>query len=289
MTFKKNKHELIIMICLFSLAIIEPILIGVYFDIDIMSAPYYSLILFLTAGIEYLIIKYLKNRKLAFYAMCFFIFHFLIFPNLYIYLYHSSPKNILIDESTIEIEKNENLNELNKIYKPSDFEINNDILSYLILEKNSLLDSLIDFKKNVRINNYEIKIIEPPRRKPLAGVIKRTPDNFHENKFKITSKENNYIYISELLFPKKSLRENFKASLIGNKNKETEYLALKSKVIKGKTFSYHNILFYSLNIFNTDTIKPISKIANIIYFLHYVIVYVFIITFLVNAIEIKKK
>ncbi|PHO00747.1 hypothetical protein CSC82_27180 [Rhodobacteraceae bacterium 4F10] len=86
---------------------------------------------------------------------------------------------------------------------------------------------------------------------------------------------------------------NVKNYLIERKEKLSKkylnYQSVYTEIVKNnRIWSYRQILPYSLNIFFTGNITPKSKLTNIVFFVHQIIVFVFLLSILVNQLPLTK-
>lgn len=206
----------------------------------------------------------------------FVIIHFLIFPYVYVLFLKHDPSSFSID---LEIEQNEILiaqQEIQEKYRINDLETTKGIIIKLLNNNNPYLDSTFNY-----INQDNIVFIDSVILHKTATYIEEGPPSAGFSTLSICDIEGQNIanIVGEYgnnISKQLTIREFLKDEL----SKITETFSKlnhdKKKIEDKNIWTYRKILAYSLNIFDTDNMKPITRFANAIFFFHKFFVVIFI-------------
>jgi hypothetical protein len=205
----------------------------------------------------------------------FFLFHLVLFPTVYLILINFNPHSFEFDNFIKSTEKKQVLIKIENEFKQDDIKVDKTLLKELINYKDSLIDSTINYLSSGNVVVLKDYIISYDRPFPIIDSGESPIDIFYicnsqgtlVSKFEIP---NNYK-------EKPTLRVILRNYLNSFDIKESDFKRRKYEIVKlEKYWNYNNILAYSINIFSKDNIIPKSRIANVIFFIHHLLVYGFI-------------
>lgn len=258
------------------LLIIIPI--GVVFSIlsTLSIDIFITLIMFSVSTFLFLFALKSKYDLLLKTLSFFILFHFIVFPYLYVVLIKIDSKAFHVDS---EIEKNELIiaeHELNEKYEMMILSKGEEVAMRLLDSKNTYLDSSFNYLNNDNILSVDTFLLHKSTiyknmGHPSAGFSTLSIcDNKGINIVNLTGGYGNKI--SDDLTLKEFLNHQLETIRKTNNKFEADKYKIKEKDI----WSYRRILAYSINIFETDNLKPKTKSANIIFFIHKFFVAIFI-------------
>ncbi|MFT6966581.1 MAG: hypothetical protein ACJAT1_001801 [Marivirga sp.] len=206
----------------------------------------------------------------------FVLFHFIIFPYLYVVLIKIDSKAFRIDT---EIQKNELIiaeQELSEKYQLMILSKGEVVTMQLLDSKSAYLDSSFNYLNNDNILSIDTFLLHKSTiyknmGRPSAGFSTLSIcDSKGINIVNLTGDNGNKI--SDDL----TLKEFLNLQLETIKKTNNKLAVDKDKIEEKDIWSYRRILAYSINIFETDNLKPKTKSANIIFFIHKFLVAIFI-------------
>jgi hypothetical protein len=248
------------------------------------------ILLFLYAS--YSLWKLSKRRKenslLLKMISLFILIHLVIFPIIYVLIINNNPKSIEIDNKILSFEKEIKLKDLELSYSKKDIENQK-----LIIEE--ILNTEIDFLKESEIAWPEYYDNFEEDEEGLNDVIylKNSTLLFYM-RFKETPATPFgrfiIIYPKDESFKSFELNGGFEMEVIDILKKELNRLKLFTEekfnqlnaIKSNKFWSYKEVLPYTINILFTDSFKPKSRVSNIIYFIHNLVVAIFLLSFIVS-------
>lgn len=270
-----------------------PGILGVVFTIIVLILPKYSLDILLALiitlvclGIYFYASK--TNHKLLLKIVAFYILiNFLVFPLLYLVTLKFDSNSFKIENTIANNEKISSLTELKSIYNPSELKESIRILKLLELEKSDKLNQKIAKLNNgdlIETNAYFLTkdCVPVESQRPMysavikicnkKGVQLASIFDIHEG---CMLSGNNTSIRSYLHSKKNKLSQRLKEYSHGEKD-----------ILKNNNFwSFHQIVTYSANAFSTSNLTPISRTANIIYYLHFFIGYSLLLTILISIVQ----
>jgi len=267
MKISKDSKELLITI---------PIMV-VFGLLSVLSIDIFITLIMLSIS-TFLFLFALKSKyDLLLKTLSFFVlFHLLVFPFVYVILIKIDSKAFHIDT---EIEKNELViaqQELSEKYELMILSNGEGVAMRLLDSKSTYLDSSFNYLNNDNILSIDTFLLHKSTiyknmGHPSAGF--STLSICDSNGINIVNLIGDYgNKISDDL----TLKE-FLSYQIESIRKTNDKLAVdKDKIEEKDIWSYRRILAYSINIFETDNLKPMTKSANIIFFIHRFIVAIFI-------------
>lgn len=214
----------------------------------------------------------------------FIILHLILFPLIYVLLIHKSTSSIKIDENIIKYERETKLEDAikvkNEIDTRSDSLKERHVVKNILAYNHDYLDTVswenIDDNHLIFLDTILIKGYT--QYKCIPGDQVQKVITFY-NRFGKKIIEVNTLsgqeYLSNILF-----------DYLGELDKEKNEIKGKIDIIVANKFwSYRQILPYTLNILFTDNFNPQSRTANIIYFIHNILVVGFLLTFIINLFQ----
>lgn len=285
MNINKDLKELLVIIPItIAFGVLSAISMDIFITLIMLSV---SLFLFLLAlKLQYDLL--LKTLSL------FVLLHFIIFPYIYVILVKIDSKAFIFDT---EIEKNE-LNtaehELCDKYNLTVLSKGEGVTLHLLNSKSTYLDSSFNYLNNDNILSIDSFLLHKSTiyknlGHPSAGFSTLSVcDKMGKFIVNLTGEFGNKI--SDEL----TLKQFLNNQLIAIKNANSKLEIDKNKISKKEIWTYRRILAYSINIFETDNIKPKTRIANIIFFIHKFLVSLFVLgiigtSFYEFLVEGKKK
>lgn len=195
----------------------------------------------------------------------FTLLHALIFPILYTFLINTDPKSIEIDDQIFQTEKKGVISEVTNL---DDYEKYKLIISDVLKDSSKLNVDKSSFYDIVVLDKYLVKVKAYRTNRFWYAV------NIYnsEGEYLIEVEDNDSKTIKEVLLAKLILIE----SLRNNKKNHLE------NVKKGSYWSYKRILPYSLNILFNSNFNPKSKLLNLVYFIHHLIVFGFVFSLIIG-------
>lgn len=220
--------------------------------------------------------------KLLFRAISLFIFlHLILFPVVYSVIINKNTQSIRIDENIFLYEKERKLLDAKRIEKEINSNPNNKKERKII---NKLLDKNNEKLKNIAWNEVDKKQMVFLDSKILTceTVYRMRPGDRVMKAISIYDDSGQKLIKLNSLSEKNNLSSIFLDYLTELDSKKNE-IAAEIKNIESNTFwTYRQILPYTINILFTDNFNPKSKSANIIYFIHNILVVGFLLAFIVS-------
>lgn len=242
-----------------------------------------ALLIFITVVLLYLFSIKSKCSLLLKTLSLFVFFHFLIFPILYVILIKLDSQSFMFDSVIEQHEITNKKNEIEEKYKIKDLINDKKIASKLLKTNNTYLDSTFKYidkdnivfidsfmlhKTSVYIfrgypsASYATLSICNMKGEIQANILGEYGNNISKD---LTIREFLTIKLSQIKYVSTNLNEdNIKV-----KNKEI--------------WCYRRIIAYSINIFDTDNMKPKTKISNILFFVHKLFIGIFILAIIATA------
>ncbi|WP_114937567.1 hypothetical protein [Mucilaginibacter endophyticus] len=199
-------------------------------------------------------------------------FHMLVFPWIYLTIITVNPNAIVIDNDIFSSVNSQLKADIKENYRPEEIERSLDMLNRMDSSKeikNFKLDWLISGNLYF-IDGYALKITNseiPERNWSNLTIYDKSGRLIEDFGFK------NYDFLSGDI-DDGTLHDLLSKMINDTKSKQKSYLSETLKIKNKEIWTYDRILPYSINIFNSKTIKPISGFANILVFLHQIFVVV---------------
>ena len=228
--------------------------------------------------------KQKKQSKLLFKTIAIFIMvHLVIFPIIYLIIVNGDASSIKIEKNISEYERNLKLERAitqeRKIEKDLVLRGQPQLEGFLNKYSDTLSQVAWDSIEDIRIlkiDSFSLVGYSEPGVPPGGGFYKNlniyNSKGYRLNKF-ITNSNKEYMdgiiidYLNSIKSDKNDIQEEIKS-------------------IKNNRFwSYRQILPYTLNILFTDNFTPQSKTANILYFLHNILVVGFLLSIIINLFQ----
>ncbi|MBP1222644.1 hypothetical protein [Flavobacterium sp. 1355] len=222
----------------------------------------------------------LKNQLLFKLIAVFVFFHCVAFPLVYTYLLNSDPSNLRIEKDILESEKSNQFVLVKEIYGETSIHKQNilqDIISHEPLFARTNTDSIKNnqmyiLKNYIIVADYQLSFggNHPPE--PIRSLT-------------IYDKKGNYKLFVENEKEFRNISSVFADAINKYKSVETKKNNEIDKIKVNKFWSYKSVLPYSLNIFTNGNLVPKSKIANTIYFIHNLFIFIFILSIIVGILQ----
>jgi hypothetical protein len=199
-----------------------------------------------------------------------------VFPLIYLSILKINQNSFEFANTIANFEKKEALLELNQDFQTTELIKTDSLLNYILNVKTSVLDSSLDFLENrnfVLVGNIAASAVNellPPGTDPLSRIriSDKTGTILKEFSFSYSAKTRmSSILIRNVLT---KIKSDNKVDI--NKFNITEY----NIKVKSDIWSYRKIVIYTLNVFFTSNMVPVSRTANIFFFIHHFVCIVFI-------------
>ena len=264
----------------------------------------FTMFLFALISILLFIVSFkLESWSLALRLLAvFIIFHLIVFPNIYLDQLEKNPKSFEFDNYIKSIEKEKSLLDAKIEYEPELLDFKKRVAGLILEDSSSILEEPMEILSRDDIYFLENFIIYGkgrPRKEIMDNEIMHPTKNLlPKDILVVCDKEGKYItdffQLEHFYFnhDKRSIKEFFRdmnGYLQGN---IVDYSNLKQAIQEQNQFwTYGKIFPYVLNVLNTSNINPKSRTANIIFFVHYLIIAVFVISLLTSSLDslIKRK
>lgn len=227
-------------------------------------------------------IRKTSQGKLLFKAISFFVLlHLILFPVIYSVMINNAPKSIQIAENIFSYEKGIKLQEAIKARKNIEYTINDkkqkNIINNIIEKNRKVLSNTtweeIDDKKIINLDTQT-----------LLGYTKyrEIPSDEVQKIFEVYDLKGSK-YIEFGTTSQKQLLSDILNDYLIELDSEKHKIDNQIERIESNSFwSYRQVLPYTINILFTSNFNPQSKIANIIFFFHNILVVGFLLTFIVG-------
>lgn len=228
--------------------------------------------------------KQTKQIKLLFQTISIFVVvHLITFPIIYMILINQNVNSIKIEKDIIAYERNEKLEkafELERKIEKELIENKKPELEKFLNKHSNILSQInwnsIDNKRIVKVDSFMVR--GNSDKKPVPG----------GNYYKLLQ-----VYNSEGFKLFEFTTESNKESLLGIftnylEEIESDRINIKEQIKnieKNQFWNYRQILPYTLNIIFTDNFNPQSGTANVIYFIHNILVVGFLISLIMNLFQ----
>jgi len=219
-----------------------------------------------------------KSRHKVFFRLCslFVFFHCVVFPLIYVSILKTNENSFEFANTIAHFEKNEALVELNQDFKTTELIKTDSLLNYILNVKSSVLDSSLDFLQSrnfVLIGNIAASFVNellPPGTDPSARI--RISDNTG-----IILKDFSFSYSGKTRTSSILIRNILTKIKSDNKDDIDKFNITEYNInVKNDIWSYRKIVIYTLNVFFTTNMVPVSRTANIFFFIHHFVCIVFI-------------
>lgn len=262
--------------------------------ISALSTNLFLTLILLSLSIFIFFIATKSRYTLLLKTFAFFVlFHFVLFPYLYVILIKIDSKAFQIDS---EIEKNELIiaeQELNEKYEITNLSKRENILKKMLASKSTYLDSTFNYLNNDNILIIDSLLFHKSYIYKKGGNRPRLYSTLSICNSKGKSIINLIGDYGDNISSDLTLKQFFNNQMKTIKTTNHKLIIDKDKIEEKDIWSYKRILAYSINIFETDNIKPKTKVANILFFIHRFLVAIFILgiigTSFYELIEGKKK
>lgn len=221
----------------------------------------------------------------------FILIHIVVFPLFYLSQLKKNNNSFEFDNYIKNIEKDNAINDIRISLKPDEIKGRLEQIEKLLSDShNNLylkLNKIYDSKKIFFLNNFMFtgRINEFEKGPPGS-------DSMYERSIYVYNTDGEHLIdLSEYIG---SIEDTIHGSLFNFLYQEKQVLKTRLSQFenlnheiekKEKFWSYSRILPYVINIFNTDNIKPKSRSANILFFIHNFIVVIFIIGLLSSSVH----
>lgn len=272
--FKKDDNAFIVEIFIVALPLA---LLKIYND------SYFYSFLFLIISIALFLIgkrQISRKLKLLFFLFSAFVFlHLIVFPQIYSLLLTNNKDSFQINTIVVKNEKENAIKDLETDYNKNSTAINKNIVEAILSQTSPFPDTTIEF-----LLSDNILILDS-----FYLTKSDTADNSHEHPMPnldcIAVHNKSGLLLTKFFEDRVPLKKSKKIKdylLELRANFETlnsSFILKKSDLVDEKQlWSYERVLPYSINIFNSDNIKPITRLASIINFLHSFIVWTLLIS-----------
>lgn len=276
-------------------ALIIPFIILIFFKFfekNIYSYTGFSFTdIFIICIISIVAIKILRVAQLSKYKVVLSLFsvyiflHFVFFPIVYVFLIKSNSKSFDIDNSILTNEKELFLEEIKGNYSPILASNLTQVTSQIYKDTSTILDKNIAYLKEgniIILKQYIISITtkdcsndsDHTKRCQLLNICDKNGHSIFES-----IQDNNMVINSADESVRNILQEFSNENRVKVQGFKEEEGKLKTK---NKIWSYSRILPYSLNIYTTGNLQPKTKLSNIIFHIHQIILSVGILGFIIN-------
>lgn len=262
----------------------------------ILSRIYEDFIYFFFISIVCVFIYLLSFRfkfKYFFKALSIFLFlHLIIFPSIYLALLNINPNSFEFDKNIFKNERETSILSINNKYKPKILKTKINILSSLLKENSKSLDSTLEYLNQGNLINAENFILGKDcldifsrERPPTTSAVLKVNDIMGKQVVTINQSPEGCTFSDS----ERTIRLFIEEQKTLLQSKTTDFENNFKEITKdGKFWTYRQILAYSINIFLTGNMIPISRIANVIYFLHQLIVFTFLLSLIISQIPLMK-
>lgn len=262
-----------------------------------------TLIILLILGIILFVIS-LKNKKLGLLLKMisfFIVIHLVIFPNIYLHHLKKVPNGIQFYEKITKSEKENALKNLQKIYSPKTLRENRRIINDIEINNTDKLDSPVSYFSNNNIlvlNKYllyqgSLSLDNTSDDEINLAAMISTPPPFEEQITRdiVVICDSSGAYLTSLYHPsvinfgdsKIELTDFFKEVANYTNERFVQYeLDRKSIELLDQFWDYNKILPFVFTSLFTDNMKPVSRTAQWIFGLHYIIIF-FIVAALIGS------
>ncbi|MDO6758880.1 hypothetical protein Q4566_01605 [Tamlana sp. 2_MG-2023] len=245
-----------------------------------------SIVLLCSIGIYLYASKTHYKTLLRVFAVYIFI-NFLIFPLLYLSLLKVNPESFKIENSISKSEQTISITDLENSYSPKNLKSNLLVVNSLLEETGAELDVNISVLNNGNTIKTKLYLLSKDchsvkARRPMYKACLNICD-FAGNKITSILDKNEGC----LLNPKQVTVREFINLEKDKINKRIKQFDKEHKEIteKGNYWTYNQLLSYSINTFSTGNFIPISKLANILFYLHFFIGNGILLTILIAFIQ----
>lgn len=265
---KDIEEEVNIVVVLRSIAFIIVIVsLGISY---ILSKDIFWTILFLYLFFFTIYFSKQNKHKFLFLTISIFsLFHVVIFPYVYVFFLRYNPDSFLIKEEVFENEKSVAIREITDKYNPKKLEASLLYIDSILNENEIALDSTLQFINNKNIlllNNFFIYM-------SIQQGDPKAPDTWTA----ILCDNNGHV-LYEFHIPDHDLSETLGNLILTEKTRiDSEIRTFHDRKFnyeEARIWNYSNILWYTINIFDSENISPISRSANIVFSLHKIFFYI---------------
>ena len=269
-------------------------IIGAISFIILLVFPSYSIdvfviCIFLLVSVGFYALSSRPKYKLACrLAALYVLLNFIIFPIIYLIILKGKSDSFQFDNFILASEKDNSISEIKEYYNLE--QINKDVIliDKLLKDSSKNLETKIEFLNQgniVILNQYYLAkncIPVTARRRPIY---KATLNICGRNGMKLgelLNKRGGCVLSNS----KNTIKNYLIDYLIESQNMLKEFNLEKRKITElNDPWTYRQLLPYSVNIFSTSNMVPKSKQANIVFFLHQLIVGTLIISLLIGIIQ----
>jgi hypothetical protein len=234
-------------------------------------SAFWTILFILIFGTIFLISYRAKHKLLLRLISVFGLIHFVMFPYIYIIFLNINSNSLLVNTNIVVNEKNAALKEINERYDPE--QLNKDLLliDSVISCDNLVLDSTLQYilDENMVIMDYyilhksfDISLNGPPPIDYLSTIVVSNMAGKCIGEFSVDRYE-----------PESKLRDVFLSLKRSINERLNNYSIRKTQYEQYQIWNYSRILWYSINIFDSKSIVPNTRGANVIYFIHRFFIY----------------
>lgn len=211
----------------------------------------------------------------------FILLHLLVFPIVYVRILKFDSKAFEFDGTIAGNEKLTSLSEIESSYSPKEAQENVELLSRILQSDSSILDTALRYLKegNLIVVDSFILAISHERYPRPPGDIPAPMSPYLYITNSAGQLKNSFNELGNMQFipsstPIRAILQRFESHF---KGRVEGYQSATRKIEKDNDiWTYRNILSYSVNIFFTSNMVPKSRMANVLVFLHNLIVVVFL-------------
>jgi len=214
----------------------------------------------------------------------FILLHLIIFPVIYVFIINRNTQSIKIEENIISYERDIKLEEAKKLEKEFDSTYNSQeqkIVINTILKKNEKVLQSLDWNN---IDNRKIVFLDSNLIKGYTQLRMIPGDQVHKVITVFDQKGEKEIEFKT--FSEATKLYTILTDHLDELNSEKDVINERIEIIESNAFwNYRQILPYTLNILFNDNFNPQSRTANIIYFIHNILVVGFLLTFIISLFQ----
>ena len=195
-----------------------------------------------------------------------FLFHCLVFPFSYLVLLKNDSESLIIDDDVFQSVNKNAYNELLVNYQPAVTDTIVRVINECLKDKSAINKdaNLVDNKNLLKCANYFLRldIMKTAEIRYLAfNAYNMTGNRLFEVNIRQDDLPDGLVY-------NRAIKDYLQFVLQMQLKKKQDFFVEQEKIKKKDVWTFNRILPYSLNIFNSKSIKPVSALANIIVTLH---------------------
>lgn len=275
----KNFAEKLSRVLLFLIAIPLSLLYLISFNTALV------VYILLAAFVIYKFAERTKYKKLIKVISIFIVIHIVIFPLLYMWNLKYDPNSLVFDSDILQNELVNAENEIIDKFKPEELKRKEELLSKLLKSKSDYMDSTMNIIEKDNILFIEDYCLHK------SFEYKKTMNGFEAfEHIAVCDKKGKHLTNLNASDSKTKVSDYIIYSLKNIDLKNQKVISEREKIINKEIWEYSRILAYSINITFTSNIEPKTKLAQATFFLHKLIVSVFLFGLMASfVVDIIKK